>query len=106
MCVEFRAYYIRPDGNSTGSLGIHPEDVATVEQWRERHDIQTPWKDALHPNTGVQLMAFRPIEGRLLEAIEFQSIEPGQLCRVTYRAKSRGGRSEMWYDSIHPEPTE
>jgi hypothetical protein len=102
--IEFRAIYIRPANNKSGSFGVHPGDFGRLVTWRAGHGDKNTLTDVKHPDTGERLFAYRPVEGNMLTRVEsVLGIQSGQWCRVKCRAVQRGGRVEFWIepDSIH-----
>ena len=104
MTTNFRVYYIHPEGNRTGSFGVHPDDIEALEAWRTLQSHTTLWANVRHPATGQSLRAIRPVEEGKEEMIQVRAkgILHGQLCRVTYRAIRRRGRVMMQFVEIEP----
>ncbi len=104
MTTDFRVFYIHPDGNRTGSFGVHPDDIQALEGRRTQQGHTTQWEYVRHPDTGERLHAFRPVEDGTpeMERVREQGINHGQLCRVTYRAINGGGRVMMKFVNIDP----
>ena len=104
MTTDFRVFYIHPEGNRTGSFGVHPGDIQALEAWRTQQGHTTLWEYVRHPDTGERLHAFRPVEEGTaeMERVREKGIHHGQLCRVTYRAIRRGGRVMMKFVDIEP----
>jgi hypothetical protein len=100
--IEIRVKYIHPAGNKSGSFGILPESDGPTEAFRTRHRITTAWAYVTDPATGVNLKAFRPIEGRTLEHVRLRGIRDGQVCIVTQRAVPMAGRISWRFADIRP----
>ena len=101
--IDFRVFYIRPPQNQSGSLGVHPDDLDRLEQWRTGQNHRATWLYADHPTTSERLHAFRPVEGNHLSRIEVdKAIVHGQLCRVRYEARMYGGKVQMKFVDIWP----
>ncbi len=94
--ITFRAIYVRPEGDPTGSFGIHPEDAQGMDDWLKGHDFEPRWVTVRHPDTGEPLHAFWPVEGEQLGQVEEGGgIRHGDRCGVGFLALKQGGRWEV-----------
>lgn len=101
--IDFRVYFLKPDGNKTGAFGVHPDDLPALEQWREREGHDSLWLFADHCTLG-RLHAFRPVEGSLLQRVESMGVRDHDLCLVRYETVVRAGRPQMWLAWVRPHP--
>ncbi|MFI5454850.1 MAG: hypothetical protein ACHRXM_05305 [Isosphaerales bacterium] len=101
--IEIRVKYIHPAGNKTGSLGVLRESDGAVETYRSQYGITTEWLYVSDPATGMELKAFRPIEGNTLRYVrDERGIRNGQVCILTQRAVSKRGQMTWRFISIKP----
>ena len=94
--IEFRDYYVCKTGNKTGSFVVHPDEVARLNAWRDKHGVKTIQATNRHPVTGELLPAYQPVEGPLLSHVEeVVSIRPGQFCSGRNRIERVQGKVQM-----------
>ncbi len=94
--ITFRAIYMRPEGDTTGSFGLYPEDAHDLDVWLKDHDFEPTWTTLRHPDTDEPLHAWWPVEGEQLGQVEGdRGIRHGDRCAVGFLALQRGGRWEV-----------